>query len=172
MANFNGGTVVLGKGSWWIAYSLQGGGVATLVEGTLAQVKSWSQSKYGKSVQFPGTSVNVNPFSGAGFGGSSTAVIIGPFTTKAGAESDAATGNYPTNVSGSGNENSLTGAIPGLAQIGDFFARLSDASTWLRVGEALLGIVLIAVGVARLTHAVPVATSIARTVGSTGLALA
>jgi hypothetical protein len=172
MANFNGGTVVLGKGSWWIAYSIQGGGTATLVEGTLAQVKSWSQSKYGKSVQFPGTSVNINPFSGAGFGGSSTAIIIGPFTTKAEAESDAATGNYPANVSGSGNESSVTGAIPGLAQIGDFFARLTEGNTWIRIGEALLGIVLIAVGMARITHAVPVATSIARTVGATGLAVA
>lgn len=164
MANFNGGTVVLGKGSWWIAYSLQGGGTATLVEGTLAQVKSWSQSKYGKSVQFPGTSVNINPFSGAGLGGSSSAIIIGPFTSKAEAESDAATGNYPANVTGSGNESSITQTIPGLAQIGDFFSRLAQANTWLRVAETILGIGLILVGLAHLggnTHIGRAATKIA-----------
>lgn len=60
------------------------------------------------------------------------------------------------------------GAIPGvnstlggLAAIGDFFARLTEANTWLRIGEGVLGIILIAVGVARLTHAVPIATHIA-----------
>jgi Ni/Co efflux regulator RcnB len=41
---------------------------------------------------------------------------------------------------------------------------------WIRIGEALFGLVLIAVGTARITRALPVATSIARTVGAAGLA--
>lgn len=41
---------------------------------------------------------------------------------------------------------------------------LQSGSLWLRIGEGVLGIVLIAVGVAKLTGAVPVATKIARMV--------
>lgn len=52
----------------------------------------------------------------------------------------------------------------GLGAVGEFVKGLGQASTWLRVGEGVLGLVLIAVGVARLTHAVPVATSIAKAV--------
>jgi hypothetical protein len=51
--------------------------------------------------------------------------------------------------------------LPGLQQVGSFFSALSQGNTWVRVAEGLLGIILIAVGLARLTHAVPVATKIA-----------
>jgi hypothetical protein len=51
--------------------------------------------------------------------------------------------------------------IPGLQQIGTFFGALAEGNTWIRVAEGLLGIILIAVGLARLTHAVPAATKIA-----------
>jgi hypothetical protein len=46
-----------------------------------------------------------------------------------------------------------------------FLGRLSDGNLWLRVGEGVLGIVLIAIGVAKLTNAVPVATKIAAKIG-------
>lgn len=62
-----------------------------------------------------------------------------------------------------------SGTVPvasGLAAIGDFFSRLGQANTWLRVGEVALGLILVAVGVARITHAVPIATSIAKTAGA------
>ena len=57
----------------------------------------------------------------------------------------------------------------GLAGIGDFFARLTEASTWERVGTAALGLILIAIGLARITKAVPVATKIAKTVGAVAI---
>lgn len=60
--------------------------------------------------------------------------------------------------------NAVSNPLAGLASIGDFFARLTQASTWLRLGEGILGIILIAVGVARMTHAVPVATKIAKAI--------
>lgn len=41
---------------------------------------------------------------------------------------------------------------------------LFQAHIWIRVGEVLLGVVLIAVGVARLTNVVPIATKIAKAV--------
>ena len=73
MANFNKrGTIILGKGSWWIAYSLQGGGGGfTLVQGTLAQVKTWSMENSGNRYHYPGTRHStLTPLSGAGFRGS------------------------------------------------------------------------------------------------------
>lgn len=53
------------------------------------------------------------------------------------------------------------GTLTGLASIGDFFSRLSQAHTWERVAEVLLGVILIAVGLAHMTKAVPIATAIA-----------
>jgi hypothetical protein len=45
-----------------------------------------------------------------------------------------------------------------------------NVGNWLlRIGEALLGIVLLAIGVARITRAVPVATKIAKTAGAGAL---
>jgi hypothetical protein len=52
----------------------------------------------------------------------------------------------------------------GLGAVGEFVKGLGQASTWLRIGEGVLGLVLIAVGVARITNAVPVATKIAKAV--------
>ena len=52
-------------------------------------------------------------------------------------------------------------SVPGLQQVGSFFGALAEGSTWTRVAEGILGIILIAVGLARLTHAVPIVTKIA-----------
>ena len=49
-----------------------------------------------------------------------------------------------------GPKNPLTNPLTGLAAIGDFFQRLTQASTWVRVGEVLLGLALITVGLAHL----------------------
>ena len=48
--------------------------------------------------------------------------------------------------------SSATGnPLSGLAAIGDFFNRLTDAHTWVRVGEVLLGVILLAIGVAKIS---------------------
>ena len=61
-----------------------------------------------------------------------------------------------------------TGGITGLiAKAGTFFDDLTSKNFWLRTGEVILGLILIAVGVAKLTHVVPAATAIAKTVGKT-----
>src|SRR6266581_8264768 len=41
--------------------------------------------------------------------------------------------------------------LSGIAAVGDLFSRLSQANTWIRVGEALLGLVLLGIGLARIT---------------------
>jgi hypothetical protein len=95
---------------------------------------------------------------------------------------DNITGPYNTQSSANAAKNSKSSAIAkatqagnfpdpfsGLAAIGDFFARLTKANTWIRVGEVLLGLILLAVGVARVTNAVPIATKIAKTAGTGAL---
>lgn len=57
-----------------------------------------------------------------------------PVTTQAGA---AATGKVPN-------------PLKGLAAIGDFFARLSNGNTWLRVAEVAAGVILLAVSLNKL----------------------
>jgi len=59
----------------------------------------------------------------------------------------------------SSQTSALNGQIP---VVGNWF----DTFSWMQAGEVLLGLVLIAVGVARLTHAVPIATKVAKTVGA------
>lgn len=44
-------------------------------------------------------------------------------------------------------------SIPGIAQIGDFFGRLTEGNTWIRVGEVILGVFLIMSGVMKLSGA-------------------
>lgn len=89
-----------------------------------------------------------------------------PSTLHAGSGLSPSTGT----VQGDKAPAGAAGLLTGLNAIGDFFARLSEGNTWLRLGEGLLGIILIAVGLARITSAVPAATRIAKTVGATGVA--
>jgi hypothetical protein len=60
----------------------------------------------------------------------------GPFPTEAAAKKDLVTGP-PSVVPG----------LSGLAAIGDFFSRLSQPNTWARVGEVLIGSMVLGVGV-------------------------
>jgi hypothetical protein len=61
----------------------------------------------------------------------------------------------------------LSNPLDYLKDIGGFFDDLTSGNLWLRIGEVVLGLILIAVGVARLTHAIPAATQVAKTVGAT-----
>jgi hypothetical protein len=53
---------------------------------------------------------------------------------------------------------SATTAVP------DFLSRLTSGALWIRVAEVAVGLLLIAVGIAELTKAVPLATKIASVV--------
>lgn len=77
-------------------------------------------------------------------------------------------GTSPTTSIKTGTSNAvsqeLTGSTTGLAglsQIGAFFSTLVQAHTWERIAEVFLGAILIAVGLAHMTRAVPIATAIA-----------
>lgn len=63
--------------------------------------------------------------------------------------------NFAAGVPGSG-------ALSGLAAIGDFFSRLTQASTWLRVAEVALGAALLIIGLAKLASNTPVGRAAAK----------
>lgn len=48
--------------------------------------------------------------------------------------------------------NAATSTVTGVADIGDFFHRLTESATWTRVGEVLFGGLLLYVGLRALTH--------------------
>src|SRR6185437_13390911 len=64
----------------------------------------------------------------------------------------------------------LGGLADPLAGVSDFLSRLEQASTWERVLLIGLGGVLLAIGTAKITGAVPVATKIAKRAGAVALA--
>jgi len=134
--------------SWWVIEADIGGGLTP----TYQAVQGATKPKPSLIETASGTTVKVT----------------GPFPTQAAAEATfpkgARTGpgtpsnTGPTNITKS--LESLPGSvIPG--SVTQFLGNLASGALWIRVAEGLLGIVLIAVGVARLTHAVPIATRIA-----------
>lgn len=46
--------------------------------------------------------------------------------------------------------NAIAAPLTGLSAIGDFFQRLTQANTWIRLGEVVLGLVLIVAGVSKM----------------------
>ena len=122
---------------WWVIpttytnSSGQPGASYIVVSGTSAQI----QAKYG-----------------------SVPNVLGPYATKADAQAAAQGAVSSGKIGVQKPVNKIPNPVSGL---GSFLARLSQASTWLRVAEVLLGVVLLAVGVARITNAVPIATKIA-----------
>jgi hypothetical protein len=67
---------------------------------------------------------------------------------------------------GSGNVPNPANAIPGLTDIGDFFHRLTEGSTYVRIGEVVLGGILVYAGIRALTSGSTVVKG-ARNAGST-----
>lgn len=88
-------------------------------------------------------------------GGQPYVRYMGPFATKADAQ-NAKPGNltivpgYTVTPSGQ-----VQGPLSGLAAIGDFFSKLGQANTWLRVAEVLLGAGIIIVALAKLASDTP-----------------
>jgi hypothetical protein len=94
--------------------------------------------------------------------------VAGPYPTQAAAAAALAEikkAGTTTNPLEFAAQNVVPG-LTGINAIGDFFSRLASANLWERVGEVVLGLILIAVGVAHITHAVPIATKVAKTAGA------
>jgi hypothetical protein len=79
--------------------------------------------------------------------------VAGPYATKAEAESWQSGANSAGNSPGSaaaGAANAI-GNATGLTSVSNFLSSLSSRSMWIRIGEVLVGIALIIVGVDHLT---------------------
>ena len=57
---------------------------------------------------------------------------------------------------------SLPNPLSGIEAVGNFFNKLGEASTWLRIGEFILGLLLLTVGIAKITDTVPIATKLTK----------
>jgi hypothetical protein len=57
--------------------------------------------------------------------------------------------------------SAVTAGVKGV-DVGGFLSALANPNTWLRVGEVALGLILIAVGLAKMTSAIPAVNKIAR----------
>lgn len=66
-------------------------------------------------------------------------------------------GTAPTTSVGTGVSNAVTQetGLTGLASIGDFFGRLTEANTWIRALELILGVGLVIVGIAHAAAGTP-----------------
>lgn len=90
-------------------------------------------------------------------------IVAGPFPTEAAANKwiQDKTGSKDTSLPG--QAHAATGPIKNpLPSIGEFISRFENKNLWLRVGEVVLGLLLIAVGVAKLTDKVGIATKVAK----------
>lgn len=91
-----------------------------------------------------------------------------PFPTKAEAQQalKAEQQNIATQVPNTGNPwtslipghpnsipnpiNAIPNPLTGISAVGDFFQRLTQKNTWIRIGEVVLGLILIVAGVSKI----------------------
>lgn len=105
-------------------------------------------------------------------GGRSGYRRAGPFTSEADAKAYLKVGaqNVSSPIPGvditPGGGFTAAGPLSPLAAVASFLAKLGQASLWLRIGEVALGLVLVAVGVAKLVPAFTPAQMIAKRVGA------
>jgi hypothetical protein len=90
----------------------------------------------------------------------------GPYATEALARGAAKPRQFSPNPVNNAVNAAEQGAAGGaLAAVGAFLAKLGQASTWLRIAEVALGVVLVAVGVAKVVPAFTPAQMIAKRAG-------
>jgi hypothetical protein len=57
--------------------------------------------------------------------------------------------------------SNISNPLTGITAVGDIFQRLAQPQTWIRISEVIIGVLLLAVGVASMTNSIPAATKIA-----------
>lgn len=85
----------------------------------------------------------------------------GPYPTKAAAQAEAAA---QTKTATSTEVSTPDVSLPGLSQVGDFFQRLTQGNTWIRVAKVIVGGMLLIVGLVHITGVDNAVASIARKV--------
>lgn len=127
------------SGQWWVVMEATGvsGGTITVYEGTQQETELLIGTHFG------------------------------PYSSLADANKEAATlQNNNQTVAGS-IKAGAAGPLSGLAAIGDFFQRLTQANTWMRVGEVVVGLILLGIGVNALFKGAPM-KAITGTAGTVG----
>lgn len=144
---------------WWAVYWNQpqtGRGAVAKNGHNIVQAGSSAEAAAAVQGQEPAGTVIVN--------------TLGPYATQAAAQTVAS--NPDTSVTGatvSGAADNIPNPLSGLAAIGAFFSKLGNAKLWERIAEVALGLVLIAVGVAKIVPSFTPAAAVARAVkGATG----
>lgn len=145
-------------GSWW-AYYLPG-------------VVGQADTELVGAVRAPSKEAAAQDVANAEAGTPASDVKVwGPYST----QQEAANRAAQVGANGDTTSQSLTGLgnaaastlgnpLTGLAAIGDFFSRLTEADTWIRVGKVLAGGVLLIIGLAHMTGAENGIAKIARNV--------
>lgn len=152
-------SVVLSSTSqWWVVNTSSASNADTITVYTIVQGTQAQAYGYGPASQQGG--------------------VAGPYTSYAAADAAAKSfgpnSNYSpapgVSISPSGQTSVAGTSLAGLSQIGDFFGRLAEGSTWVRVAEVIIGLGLIVVGLAKLASG----TSIGKLAGTVakGAALA
>jgi hypothetical protein len=148
---------------WWIIAPVGGGtsgGSSALPNGSVA-VKATTAAQINQYQN----SFNSGDSSGSNFTyqGKQYNAVAGPFATQAQAQNEIKTG-APTlqqvgepaivDVAGAASNAAKTVSDPlnYLADVGDFFHRLTEKATWERVGELAVGALLVYIGVKALTQ--------------------
>jgi hypothetical protein len=117
-------------------YAIESGVLAVPYESELHLGLGWHEYA---TVQQMNTAVKLNNWPGPFLQGAGNPTgIAGQITGETGGTISAAASNAAN--------------ITGLPAIGDFFNRLTQANTWVRVGEVVAGLILLYVGVNALTR--------------------
>lgn len=95
--------------------------------------------------------------------------IAGPFASKADAQAWQTSANTAGNSPGSAIGGAADAA--GLGGISGFLSRLASANTWVRVGEVVIGLILLGIGLNAMLKGKPmqVVTGAAGTVGKAAI---
>lgn len=148
---------------WWIIAPVGGGtsgGSSSLPNGSIA-VAATTQAQitqYQNSFNSGDSTATNFTYQGKQYN-----AVAGPFATQAQAQNEISTG-APTlqqvgepaavDVAGAASNAAQTVSDPlnYLADVGDFFHRLTEAATWERVGELAVGAILLYIGIHALTQ--------------------
>jgi hypothetical protein len=147
-----------GAGLWWV-----------VPEGTIGQLVQDLTSALNNPLTGGGTHIGaiVHVVESAS---TPAGAVAGPYAAESTAQSVADTynGQVQSNLPAAQLVQSGANAIPGVSDIGDLAHRLTEASTWVRVGEVAVGVIILWAGIRAMTSGTPpvrTATAPARAAG-------
>lgn len=143
-----------GTGNWWLVFYTQS---QASVSSRLDPVSSPSgtNTATGSIVVEAATSALAHSVAQRILGSNASSInnISGPYASQPAAET--AGQQADSTIAKATQAGNIPNPLSGLAAVGDFFQRLTQASTWIRVAEVGIGIVVILVVLDKLTEGTP-----------------